>query len=356
MVARKHAKRANSDVLLRVRGTVQGVGFRPFVQRVATRLGLRGWVRNDAEGVLIRAVGPASVVTALERALTREAPGAARVERVEVSPTTAPDDGEASPFEIVASGPGGMGASAAITPDLALCPQCRRELLDPRDRRHLYPFINCTQCGPRYSIIERLPYDRPATTMRAFRMCPQCAAEYADQGSRRFHAQPNACPVCGPRASLRGASGEPVDAADPVAGAARLLGEGRILAVKGIGGYHLMVDARNEAAVAELRRRKHRDEKPLAVMFPDLSALRAAAEVAEADALLLASRADRPPEAPPPGGARPGHRPGQPLGRGLPSVRAPARASPLGLRARRGRDERQPGGGAALHRGERGPP
>jgi hydrogenase maturation protein HypF len=291
MVARKHAKRANSDVLLRVRGTVQGVGFRPFVHRVATRLGLRGWVRNDAEGVLIRAVGPARVVTALERALRDEAPGAARVEIVEVRPTTAPDDGEASPFEIVASGPAGMPASAAITPDLALCPECRRELLDPRDRRHLYPFINCTQCGPRYSIIERLPYDRPNTTMRAFRMCPLCASEYADPGSRRFHAQPNACPACGPRASLRGASGEPIAGADAVAGAARLLGEGRILAVKGIGGYHLMVDARNEAAVAELRRRKHRDEKPLAVMFPDLAALRAAAEVPEREARLLASPA-----------------------------------------------------------------
>jgi len=291
MVARKHAKRANSDVLLRVRGTVQGVGFRPFVHRVATRLGLRGWVRNDSEGVLIRAVGPASTVTALERALRTEAPRAARVERLEVSPTTAPDDGAASPFAIVPSGCGDGPASAAITPDLAICPECRRELLDPADRRHLYPFINCTQCGPRYSIVERLPYDRPNTTMRAFRMCPKCGAEYADQGSRRFHAQPNACPVCGPRVVLRGADGSSLSGAEAIAGAARALSAGRILAAKGIGGYHLMVDAQNEAAVSELRRRKHRDEKPFAVMFPDLDALRLAAEVLEGEASLLGSAA-----------------------------------------------------------------
>lgn len=291
MVVRKHPKRANADVLLRVRGVVQGVGFRPFVHRVATQLGLRGWVRNDADGVLIRAVGPARGVTALKRALTSRAPGAAHVERVEVRPTPPSDNGTARPFRIVASGPGDVPASTAITPDLAICPECRRELLDPRDRRHHYPFINCTQCGPRFSIIERLPYDRPNTTMRAFQMCPACGAEYADQESRRFHAQPNACPVCGPRVALLAGAAAPLHGQEAITGAARALAAGRILAVKGIGGYHLMVDALGEAAVAELRRRKRRDEKPFAVMFPDLASVRLAAEVSDAEASLLESAA-----------------------------------------------------------------
>jgi hydrogenase maturation protein HypF len=267
-----------SDVLLRVRGLVQGVGFRPFVHREATRLGLGGWVLNNSEGVLIRAVGPAPAVTALVRALETDAPPAARVEEVETCQAGASDPAPSERFTIAPSVTDGSPATTAIPPDLALCEDCRRELHDAWDRRYRYPFINCTQCGPRYTIMERLPYDRPKTTMRAFRMCPACAAEYSDTGSRRFHAQPNACPVCGPRVTLRTPMGECLgDAA--IAGASGALSLGQILAVKGIGGYHLMVDAGNEAAVAELRRRKHRDEKPFAVMFPDMAAVRRAAEI-----------------------------------------------------------------------------
>jgi hydrogenase maturation protein HypF len=280
-----------SDTLLRVRGVVQGVGFRPFVHRVATRLGLRGWVRNDSEGVLIRAVGPAPAVTALMRALKTEAPRTARVQEVEARPTGAADQGPAGAFSIASSGPGGLPVATALPPDLALCPDCRRELLNPKDRRHRYPFINCTQCGPRYSILEKLPYDRPNTTMRAFRMCPACAAEYSNPSCRRFHAQPNACPDCGPRIALRNASGGKLAGEAALKEAVGVLSRGGILALKGIGGYHLMVDAGNDPAVAELRRRKQRDEKPFAVMFPDMAAVRLAAETSAESEGLLASPA-----------------------------------------------------------------
>ena len=284
-----------TDVLFRVRGIVQGVGFRPFVQRAAARLSVRGWVRNDTEGVLIRAVGPPAAVSSLLRALRTEAPPAARISRIAlVEPQSA--DASTTPaglgFEIIASGPAGLAVSAAVPPDLALCADCRRELLDPADRRHRYPFINCTQCGPRYSILEALPYDRPRTTMRAFRMCPECECEYIDPADRRFHAQPNACPACGPQVTLTTPGGRTLRTGDAaVTIAADLLRDGLVLAVKGVGGYHLMADATSEPAVAELRRCKHREEKPFAVMFRDLAAVRAEAEVSEAAAQLLASPA-----------------------------------------------------------------
>jgi hydrogenase maturation protein HypF len=186
-----------------------------------------------------------------------------------------------------------MPIETALPPDLALCDDCRRELLDPSDRRHRYPFINCTQCGPRYSILERLPYDRPNTTMRAFRMCPACQREYSDPSDRRFHAEPNACPICGPRITLMTPSDGESGGDTALARAAEILAQGGVLAVKGIGGFHLMVDARNDAAVLELRRRKHRDEKPFAVMFPSLDAVRECAETSPEEERLLAS-----PEAP----------------------------------------------------------
>ncbi len=281
-----------TDLLLRVRGIVQGVGYRPFVQRTATRLGVRGWVRNDAQGVLIRAVGPAAAVRSFAAALRDEAPAAARVTAVESRRPDAAAPAAGDGFVILASPPRGLAVTPSVPPDLALCPACRDELLDPRDRRHGYPFINCTQCGPRYSLIEALPYDRPRTTMRAFRMCPDCQAEYDDPFDRRFHAQPNACPRCGPRLALTGADGAVrAERAAALAAAVALLREGRILAVKGVGGYHLMVDATAEAAVVELRRRKHREEKPLAVMFRDLAAVRAVAEVPDEAARALTSPA-----------------------------------------------------------------
>lgn len=283
---------AQLDVLLRVRGTVQGVGFRPFVHRIALRHDLRGWVRNDAHGVLIRARGDAAAIDALAAAIAHDAPAAARVTGIErLAP--APDDQPAGPHFTISESELTAGPASTATPaDLALCADCRRELLDPADRRHGYAFINCTQCGPRYSLIEELPYDRPRTTMRAFRMCPACAREYRDPADRRYHAEPNACPACGPQLSLLDVAGNPFAGGDnAIANAAQALRAGFIGAVKGVGGFHLVCDARNETAVAELRQRKHREQKPLAVMFPDLDAIRRCATVSDSAAALLTSPA-----------------------------------------------------------------
>jgi hydrogenase maturation protein HypF len=278
-----------TDVLLRVSGTVQGVGYRPFVHRTATKLGLSGWVLNDAAGVLIRVAGGRERVDALAEALVHAAPPAAEVAACDELAPSADDPPAGSGFTIIASRNGGEVATAT-PPDLALCDDCRAELLDPADRRHHYPFINCTQCGPRYSLIERLPYDRPHTTMRGFRMCLDCAREYHDPSSRRFHAEPNACPVCGPHVTLANASGQVISSHEAALRSARtLLREGLIFAVKGVGGYHLMCDATNPHAVAMLRRRKHREEKPLAVMFRDLDQLHNFAGVSAAAHILLTS-------------------------------------------------------------------
>lgn len=280
-----------TDTLLRIRGTVQGVGFRPFVHRTAVRLGLRGWVRNDAAGVLIRVQGDSAQVAALVTALQHEAPPAAQVDSIERLAPGADEQAVGPQFTILESDTARETAPAVSTPpDLALCADCARELFDSADRRHGYAFINCTQCGPRYSLIEHLPYDRPRTTMRAFRMCPTCEREYRDPNDRRFHAEPNACPDCGPQLSLTDAAGNSlVRSSEAIATTAEALRQGRIVAVKGLGGFHLMCDATNETAVAELRRRKHREEKPLAVMFPDLACLRASAEVSPAAGQLLTS-------------------------------------------------------------------
>jgi hydrogenase maturation protein HypF len=280
------------DVLLRVRGTVQGVGFRPFVLRTANRLGLRGWVCNDAQGVLVRAAGPRPAVDALVDELQSGAPPAARVTAVERQPVPPAAPRPVAGFAIAASEPGKGPVETAVPVELALCAACRRELLDPADRRFGYPLINCTQCGPRYSIIEHLPYDRPATTMRAFPMCPACQAEYDDPANRRHHAQPNACPACGPQLAFTDGTGR-VEARREaaLARAAGALRGGAIVAVKGLGGFHLMCDATNAPAVAALRARKHRDEKPLAVMFRDPAQLRRYAEVSTAAEGLLVSPA-----------------------------------------------------------------
>lgn len=283
------------DRLWQIEGTVQGVGFRPFVARLAAVWGLRGWVRNDAHGVTLRAAGPPGRLAAFAAELTRAAPPAARLTRVSSRP--AAEDSSLPPlpadgFAILGSADGGAAPSVAVTPDLAICDDCRRELLTPGDRRERYPFINCTQCGPRYSLVESLPYDRPRTTMAAFAMCPACRREYEDPANRRYHAQPNACPACGPRVALQDAAGQVLaERAAAVEAAAAALQAGRIVAVKGIGGFHLLVDAGDEAAVRELRRRKRREEKPLAVMFPSLDAVRAAAEVGVEAERWLASAA-----------------------------------------------------------------
>ncbi|MEI8037157.1 MAG: carbamoyltransferase HypF [Verrucomicrobiota bacterium] len=274
--------------MLRVRGMVQGVGFRPFVLRLATELGVRGWVRNDSAGVLARVVGTPPQLDDLAAQLLRRAPMAARVTGVEWldGPPTGPF--VAGGFQIIASSAAQGEIETCAPVDLAPCDDCRRELRDPADRRHGYPFINCTQCGPRYTLIERLPYDRPQTTMAVFTMCPACQHEYDNPQDRRFHAEPNACPACGPQLQLTDAAGSSLAfGTAALEWAVGSLGTGGIVAVKGVGGFHLMTDATDEVAVAELRRRKHREQKPLAVMFYDLAMLRRWAVVsADADKLL----------------------------------------------------------------------
>jgi hydrogenase maturation protein HypF len=268
-----------------VAGIVQGVGFRPFVFRLAARLGLAGQVYNDGSGVVLEIEGPAAALDAFALGLRAEAPPLAHISDVrssEIEPT-----GE-SGFRIVASASHAR-AQTLISPDVAVCEDCLREMWDPADRRHGYPFINCTNCGPRYTIIAGLPYDRPLTTMRAFAMCGPCRAEYEDPASRRFHAQPNACPACGPRLTLVGGDGAPLEAADPVHETVRLLRQGAILAVKGLGGFHLACDAARGEVVARLRQRKHRDEKPFAVMVRDIDAARLVVQPTEEECALLSS-------------------------------------------------------------------
>ena len=270
---------------LRVRGRVQGVGFRPFVYRLATDLGLDGWVRNDGEGVLIALAGEAPRLAEFGCRLASEAPVLARIDSVET--TTAERLSIPSGFCIEASAGGPV--TTAITPDAATCGACLRELFDPSDRRWRYPFVNCTHCGPRFTITAALPYDRPMTSMARFALCPACRREYDDPRDRRFHAQPNACPVCGPRLALAAASGQPIAAGDVVAEAMARIGRGDIVAVKGLGGFHLVCDACNREAVARLRARKHRDEKPFAVMVASSASARQFAEVDAAAAALLES-------------------------------------------------------------------
>ena len=271
---------------IRVRGVVQGVGFRPFVYGLATSLGLRGWVRNTSSGVEIALEGPPEALALFRRDLEAKAPPRARIESVAVE--AAPLNGYQG-FAIHESQPE-EGAYQLVSPDIAICDDCRRELFDPHDRRYRYPFINCTNCGPRFTIIRDIPYDRPSTTMAAFEMCPECRAEYEDPRNRRFHAQPNACPVCGPHVTLMTPQGQVLaEREEAIAAARRALAEGKILAIKGLGGFHLACDATSEAAVATLRRRKQRPHKPLAVMVFDLEAARRLAKVSAEEARLLTS-------------------------------------------------------------------
>ena len=287
---------------VRLRGRVQGVGFRPTAWRLAQKLGLGGWVRNDATGAELLLLGPRTLCERFLAELPDALPPAARIESADRSwppPPDLPPAAPGTPFAILPSPEPPPGQRpAGILPDLATCPDCLREMLDPHDRRYLYPFTNCTACGPRASILLRLPYDRANTTMGTFRMCPECQAEYNSPSSRRFHAQPNACPRCGPQLSWSdpdAPSGAPHRAAraEALEAAVAALRAGRIVAVKGIGGFHLMVDARDPAAVRRLRLRKHREAKPLAVMFPSLDAIVRECEVSPSERTALLS-----PEAP----------------------------------------------------------
>ena len=269
---------------MRVRGTVQGVGFRPFVYRRAVALGLSGFVGNDADGVLLEVEGRSEDVDALVDCLRDEPPPLALVEAVEA--VGVPPRGDTG-FTVAATAAGDV-TDVHVSTDIAPCEPCLAELRDPADRRYRYPFVNCTDCGPRYTIVRAVPYDRPVTTMRDFRMCALCQAEYDDPADRRFHAQPNACPACGPTAAWSG----PGDGDDAVESAAACLQAGGIVAVKGVGGYHLACDATSEHAVAALRERKRRPAKPLAVMVADLAAAEAlcALDDSSRDALASARR------------------------------------------------------------------
>nr|MBC8443214.1 carbamoyltransferase HypF [PVC group bacterium] len=269
-----------------VRGIVQGVGFRPFVFRLAQQRGLTGWVRNDSEGVKIQVEGAPEAVNDFLAAVEAEAPPLARVESLHGQEIEPGFDREF----VIRDSEVRAGEATLISPDVNVCGDCLRELFDPGDRRHRYPFINCTNCGPRYTIVLDVPYDRPNTTMRVFPMCADCERDYHDPTDRRFHAQPNACPVCGPQVWLVDGSGERVcEHDDAIRQAQRLLSEGRILAVKGLGGFHLAADARNEEAVRTLRERKRREQKPLAIMCPDLDVARQFCEIGEPETQLLRS-------------------------------------------------------------------
>ncbi len=265
-------------VRLRVEGIVQGVGFRPFVHGLATGLGLTGFVGNDAQGVFVEAEGPAADVEKLVRAIKSDAPPLAVIEGISAERVEPAGD---RTFVIVTSQAGGE-RQALISPDTATCEDCLRELFDPADRRYRYPFTNCTNCGPRFTIVTDVPYDRPFTTMSGFPMCDDCAAEYHDPTDRRFHAQPTCCPVCGPSLSL-----VPPAQGDPILVTAELLAAGKVVAVKGLGGYHLAADATNDPAVSALRSRKHREDKPFAVMVRDLVAGREIASISEEESVLL---------------------------------------------------------------------
>jgi hydrogenase maturation protein HypF len=268
-----------------VRGIVQGVGFRPFVYGLAVRHNLKGWVYNTSEDVKIEVEGEAEAVQQFERELKTQAPPLCQIENITVEYHR--PAGYRS-FEIRHS-QAQEGKYQLISPDVATCQACLRELLDPRDRRYRYPFTNCTNCGPRFTIIEDMPYDRPKTTMRYFPMCPRCQAEYDNPLDRRFHAQPNACPECGPRVRLVDSQGNVVDESNPIAAASHLLKEGKIVAVKGLGGFLLACDATNDAAVRILRQRKKRSSKPFAVMVTDMDEVRRHCYVSPQEEKLLTS-------------------------------------------------------------------
>lgn len=293
---------------LRVRGIVQGVGFRPFVYGLASQHGLAGWVRNTSAGVEIAVEGSAEALQAFTRALREQPPPLARIDELLVE--------EGAPqglrgFAIKASAPL-PDAVQPVPPDVGLCADCLRELFDPDDRRHRYPFINCTNCGPRFTIIRDLPYDRPLTTMAGFALCQDCEHEYHDPRDRRFHAQPVACPACGPRLWLENDGARAADGEQALAEARRRIAAGAIVALKGLGGFHLACDATHAGAVAELRARKLRVDKPFALMLPDLEAVAAHCVLDDAASALLESPArpivllERRPESPIAAGVAPG--------------------------------------------------
>ncbi|MEO8970452.1 MAG: carbamoyltransferase HypF [Ktedonobacteraceae bacterium] len=278
-----------------IQGIVQGVGFRPFVYGQALNLGLVGFVCNDSQGVTIEVEGSSEALDNFQQALQTKLPPLARIETLVTEPL--------QPLHevnfVITHSQSGAERHALISPDVATCDDCLYELLDPANRRYHYPFINCTNCGPRFTIVQDVPYDRSKTTMQVFPLCPACQQEYDDPLNRRFHAQPNACPVCGPQVHLHMETKEAInlqsedsfpELTDSIATAAQQLADGAILAIKGLGGYHLACDALNGEAVQRLRQRKHRDVKPFALMAPDIEAVQQLCLVSDAEAALLQSR------------------------------------------------------------------
>ena len=283
---------------IRVRGVVQGVGYRPFVFRLAEEEELAGWVTNDSEGVLAEVVGDLEHIERLVARLSKEWPPLARVDAVESVAIKPPDAtaAECEPGFQIHPSEHGTAAQTGIPADAATCQDCLRELFDPTDRRYGYPFLNCTNCGPRYTLTRSVPYDRPQTSMAQFQMCPECQREYDDPRDRRFHAQPNACAVCGPQLEFVAVSGVAASGVTTKAAAASPLEEtiahllrGEIIAIKGVGGFHLAVDAGNSDAVRRLRERKHRAGKPFAVMVKDEADAAQLCIVSEAERKLLTS-------------------------------------------------------------------
>jgi hydrogenase maturation protein HypF len=273
--------------LLTIRGLVQGVGFRPFVYRLACRHGLTGWVRNSSGEVEIALEGPVSELAAFRAALHAEAPPLARIETVDETPRAV----SGTPAFRILESAAPPDRRQAVAPDVALCDACERELFDPANRRYRYPFVTCTDCGPRFTVIEAMPYDRERTSMRAFPQCAACRAEYGDPANRRYHSETNACPECGPRVWLEDRGGTAIHHGPAaIAGAGAVLAAGKILAARGLGGFHLAVDATSEPAIRRLRERKSREAKPLALMVRTVAEVDAFAHVADAERALLISR------------------------------------------------------------------
>jgi hydrogenase maturation protein HypF len=266
-----------------INGIVQGVGFRPYVYRLARECHLTGFVHNNSNGVHIEVEGSLEDLRQFSSRLPGEAPPRSHI--VDMKITDMPTAGDEQ--FVIRPSDRRKSAATLISPDIATCDDCLKELFDPTDRRYLYPFINCTNCGPRFTIVNGIPYDRPLTSMHVFRMCPECEREYNDPGDRRFHAQPNACPACGPKVFLTDHKGQNIETDRSIADAVALLKEGKIIAVRGVGGFHLAVDPTNEPALLELRRRKGRAEKPFALMSPDMQAIRFFCEVSAEEEKLL---------------------------------------------------------------------
>ncbi len=283
------ADRSDHRLGITVTGVVQGVGFRPFVHRLATELGLSGYVGNDARSVIIQVQGPAGSLDEFRRRLAADAPPLSVIVGVDVQPL--PPAGGADPDFTIVPSENRPGARTLVSPDVATCDDCLAELFDPADRRYRHPFITCTNCGPRFTIIRDLPYDRPATTMAGFPMCPRCASEYADPADRRFHAQPIACPDCGPVLWFQSGPDRTTGTDAALAAAQRTLAAGGVVAIKGVGGYHLACRADHPGALARLRERKARDQKPFALMARDLPTVGTLVELDDQERAVLTSPA-----------------------------------------------------------------